>query len=101
MTTSRANIAFLIAAVLCIASLPFFAEKFYVQFFAKILIMAILAMSLDLLIGYTGLVSFGHAAFYGAAAYTLALLTPQYQAANFWTSFPIAVGVSAGLALVI
>ena len=51
MTTSRANIAFLVAAVLCIASLPFFAEKFYVQFFAKILIMAILAMSLDLLIG--------------------------------------------------
>ena len=101
MTTSRANIAFLVAAVLCIASLPFFAEKFYVQFFAKILIMAILAMSLDLLIGYTGLVSFGHAAFYGASAYTLALLTPQYQAANFWSSFPIAVGVSAGLALVI
>ena len=101
MTSSRANIAFLVAAVLCIASLPFFAEKFYVQFFAKILVMAILAMSLDLLLGYTGLVSFGHAAFYGAAAYTRAILPPQYQAANFWTSFPIAVGVSAGLALVI
>ena len=98
---ARANAVFLVVAVLCLAALPFFAEKFYVQFFAKILIMGILAMSLDLLIGYAGLVSFGHAAFYGAAAYTLALLTPQYQAANFWTSFPLAIGVSAGLALAI
>ena len=43
--------------VLALAAIPFFTEKFYVQFFAKILIMAILAMSLDLLLGYTGLVS--------------------------------------------
>ena len=98
---SRANVVFLVVAVLCLAALPFLVEKFYVQFFAKILIMGILAMSLDLLIGYTGLVSFGHAAFYGAAAYTLALLTPPYQAANFWTSFPLAIGVSALLALAI
>ena len=101
LRTSRAGTVFLVVGVLCLAALPQFAEKFYVQFFAKILIMGILAMSLDLLIGYTGLVSFGHAAFYGAAAYTLALLTPQYQAANFWTSLPLAIGVSALLALVI
>ena len=101
MSPSRAGIVVLVVAVLAVAAVPFMAEKFYVQFAAKLLIMGILAMSLDLLIGYTGLVSFGHAAFYGAAAYTLALLTPQYQAANFWTSFPIAIGVSALLALVI
>ena len=99
--TSRANAILLAVAVLGLAATPFFAEKFYVQFFAKLLIMGIFAMSLDLLLGYTGLVSFGHAAFYGAAAYTLAILTPQYQAANFWTSFPIAIGVSGLLALVI
>ena len=101
MTASRANTIVLAVAVLALAAAPFFAEKFYVQFFAKILIMGILAMSLDLLLGYTGLVSFGHAAFYGAAAYTLALLTPPYQAANFWTSFPLAIGASALLALAI
>lgn len=101
ITASRANAIFLAVVVIGLAATPFFAEKFYVQFFAKLLIMGILAMSLDLLIGYTGLVSFGHGAFYGAAAYTLAILTPQYQAANFWTSFPIAIGVSALLALVI
>jgi branched-chain amino acid transport system permease protein len=101
VNTSRAGIVVLVVAVLAVAAVPFMAEKFYVQFLAKILIMGILAMSLDLLLGYTGLVSFGHAAFYGAAAYTLAILTPQYQAANFWTSFPLAIAVSALLALVI
>lgn len=101
MNAHRAAIAALLAVVAVLAVLPLAADKFYVQLFAKIMIMAILAMSLDLLLGYTGLVSFGHAAFYGASGYALALLTPQYQAANFWTSFPLAVAASALLALVI
>jgi len=91
----------LLAGVLALALFPLFAEKFYVQLLAKIMIMAIFAMSLNLLLGYTGLVSFGHAAFFGASGYALALLTPQYHAANFWTSLPLAVAASALLALVI
>ena len=63
--------ALFLVGVAALTLLPWFAEKFYVQFFAKILIMAIFAMSLDLLLGYAGLVSFGHAAFYGAAGYVL------------------------------
>jgi len=101
VSANRVAVAALVVAVAALALLPLIAEKFYVQLFAKIMIMAIFAMSLDLLLGYTGLVSFGHAAFYGAAGYALALLTPQYQAANFWTSFPLAVASSALLALVI
>ena len=90
--------------LICLAALavvPVFAEKFYIQLATKILIMAVFAMSLDLLIGYTGLVSFGHAAFFGVSGYILVLITPQYQAANLWTSLPIAVAGSALLALVI
>jgi len=90
-----------IAVLAALAALPAFAEKFYVQLFTKILIMAIFAMSLDLLVGYTGLVSFGHAAFFGAAGYILALLTPQYQAANLWLSLAVALAGSALLALAI
>ena len=93
--------ALFLIGVALLALLPEFAEKFYVQFFAKVLIMAIFAMSLDLLLGYAGLVSFGHAAFYGAAGYVLALMTPQYQAASFWITLPAAVAVSAAAALVI
>jgi branched-chain amino acid transport system permease protein len=101
VSANRLATVALIAAIVALAVLPFLAEKFYVQLFAKIMIMAILAMSLDLLLGYAGLVSFGHAAFYGAAGYALALVTPQYQAANFWTSFPLAIAASALLALAI
>ncbi len=101
MSTGRSTAVVVLSALLLLALLPLVGEKFTVQVFTKVMIMAILAMSLDLLLGYTGLVSFGHAAFYGAAGYALALLTPQYQAANFWTSLPAAVAASTALALVI
>jgi branched-chain amino acid transport system permease protein len=90
-----------VAALVLLAALPAFAEKFYVQLFTKILIMAIFAMSLDLVVGYTGLVSFGHAAFFGTAGYILALVTPQYQAANLWLTLALALAGSAVLALAI
>src|SRR3990170_8833322 len=91
----------MLACLAALLVLPYFAEKYYVQLFTKILIMGIFAMSLDLLIGYTGLVSFGHAAYFGAAGYVLALVSPQDAAASLWTTLPIAIGVSALVALVI
>jgi branched-chain amino acid transport system permease protein len=93
--------AAMLAALVALAALPFFGEKYTIQLFTKIMIMAIFAMSLDLLIGYAGLVSFGHAAFFGAAGYIVALVTPQGEAANLWTSLPLAMGGSALLALAI
>jgi branched-chain amino acid transport system permease protein len=54
----------------------------------KVLIMAIFAMSLDLLVGYTGLVSFGHAAYFGLAGYALALMAPKYEAVSLWWTLP-------------
>jgi branched-chain amino acid transport system permease protein len=65
------------------------------------MIMAIFAMSLDLLVGYTGLVSLGHAAYFGLGAYTLWLLSPEYEASPLWLSLPAAVAVGALAALVI
>jgi branched-chain amino acid transport system permease protein len=90
-----------VLALLVLVALPFFAEKFTVQFCTRILIMAILAMSLNLLVGFTGLVSLGHAALFGVAGYALALSTPQYQAANLWLSLPLSMAASGLLALVI
>jgi branched-chain amino acid transport system permease protein len=101
MDTRKAAVVAMLACLAALAVLPFFAEKFYVQLFTKILIMGIFAMSLDLLIGYAGLVSFGHAAYFGVAGYVLALISPQYAAANLWTTLPIAIGASALVALVI
>src|SRR5260370_907201 len=61
-----------------LALVPAFAGTFYLQLLTKIMILAIFAMSLDLLVGFTGLVSLGHAAFFGVAAYTLGAMTLVY-----------------------
>ena len=87
--------------VLLLLAFPFVGERFYVQFVTKILIMAIFAGSLNLLVGYTGLISLGHAAFFGIAGYILALYSPDTHAASFWTSLALAVSGAALLALVI
>jgi branched-chain amino acid transport system permease protein len=101
VTQEKLSLWLTLAAVAALLALPVFAEKYYLQLFTKILIMAIFAMSLDLLVGYTGLVSLGHAAFFGLGAYVLALLTPQYEGASLWTSLPIAMGAAALLAAAI
>ena len=100
MTPARRVLA--TVALLALVALPFVAGKFYVDLIAKIMIMAVFAMSLDLLVGVTGLVSLGHAAFFGLASYVLVLAAPdQYTAVSLWTSLPLAVVASALLALTI
>jgi branched-chain amino acid transport system permease protein len=91
----------LLIGVAALLAFPSLAGKFYLQLFSKIMIMAIFAMSLDLLVGCTGLVSLGHAAFFGLGAYTLLVLSPPYQAASLWLSLPAALAVAALAALVI
>jgi branched-chain amino acid transport system permease protein len=84
-----------------LAAFPFFGTEFYAQMVARMMILAIFAMSLDLLLGVTGLVSLGHAAYFGLAGYALAFLTPETGPASLWWTLPIAVGASALAALLI
>jgi branched-chain amino acid transport system permease protein len=58
--------------------LPSFAGDFYINLASQILIAAIFALSLNLLVGYGGMTSLGHASFLGVAAYISALLTSRY-----------------------
>ena len=80
-----------------------FAAKFtfLMQKLTGIMILAILAMSLDLLVGVAGLVSLGHAAFFGLGGYMLAMMSPQYEAANLWLVLPAGLGAVALAALVV
>jgi branched-chain amino acid transport system permease protein len=96
---SRKRISFAVALAL-LASFPLTGATFYTELVTKVMILAIFAMSLDLLVGYTGLVSFGHAAFFGIGAYTLGLVAPKYDAANLWLTLPAAM-LAAGLAALI
>lgn len=86
----------MIALTLLAAAFPFFGEKYYVDLVAKMMIFSIFALSLELLVGQTGLVSFGHAAFFGIAAYVTALAAPPTEPGSLLTLLPAAVG-AAGL----
>ena len=87
--------------LLALLAFPFVGTEFYTQMIARMMILAIFAMSLDLLQGVTGLVSLGHAAYFGLAGYALAFLTPQGEPVSLWWTLPAAVGASALAALVI
>jgi branched-chain amino acid transport system permease protein len=86
---------------LALAVFPYMSTDFYVQMVARMMILSIFAMSLDLLLGVTGLVSLGHAAFFGLAGYALAFLTPAGVPVSLWWTLPAAVGASGLGALVI
>jgi branched-chain amino acid transport system permease protein len=67
-------IAFVALALVCVVALPFVApSRFWITLATEIMILAVWALSLNLLAGYTGLVSFGHAAYFGLGAYGAAL----------------------------
>jgi len=75
---------------------PSVLTSYWVGLLTQMMIFAILAMSLDLLLGYTGLPSLGHAGFFGVAAYTVAVLSTAHHA-GFWTC--VASGILLGTML--
>jgi branched-chain amino acid transport system permease protein len=87
--------------LVALLAFPFVGTAFYTEMVTRMMIMAIFAMSLDLLQGVSGLVSLGHAAYFGLAGYALAFLTPQGEAVSLWWTLPVAVLASALAALVI
>ena len=88
-------------ALVALLAFPFVGTEFYTQMVTRMMILAIFAMSLDLLQGLAGLVSLGHAAYFGLAGYALAFLMPQNAAASLWWTLPVAVLASGLAALVI
>jgi len=91
----------LLIAALALAVFPVVGQAFYIELLAKVMIFAIFAMSLQLLAGVAGLVSLGHAAWFGIAAYTLVLMAPKYDPANLWITLPAAMAAAAAAAFVV
>ncbi|HRQ39172.1 MAG TPA: branched-chain amino acid ABC transporter permease [Chloroflexota bacterium] len=86
--------------------LPLGARPYHLSLAIEVMAFAIFAMSLDLLLGYTGLPSFGHAAFFGLGAYTVAYLSSNHPlawglTANLLILLPVVVLVTAVTALII
>jgi branched-chain amino acid transport system permease protein len=84
MARSRLSLAAGLGVLAAMLIAPPFLSGFVLTLLTQALIYSILAMSLDLLLGYTGLSSLGHAAYLGLGAYAVAVLTTRYGAGT-WT----------------
>src|SRR5258705_5118847 len=73
--------------------------EFWRRFVTEILIWGLLAMSSDILIGYTGMVSFGHSAFFGLGMYGAAAALLMVRPPNLWLAILYGLIGSAGIAL--
>jgi branched-chain amino acid transport system permease protein len=94
MTARARSLAGALALLVLCLALPELLHPYYLALATKMLIFALFAMSLDLLLGYAGLASLGHAAYFGVAAYTVALLVVR---ANIdpGIAFPVALVAAA------
>jgi branched-chain amino acid transport system permease protein len=93
-----AAFVFLLLAVPLAAQL--LDEPFYIRFMTRLVIMALAALSLDLILGYGGMVSFGHAAFVGIGAYVTGILAYHGFNGEPLTTWPLVVGGSENAYLV-
>ncbi|HET7197495.1 MAG TPA: branched-chain amino acid ABC transporter permease, partial [Burkholderiales bacterium] len=95
---------FWIAAVAALLALPpvctALGQPYYVELTRRILILAIAAVSLDLILGYGGMVSFGHAAYLGIGGYAVGILA-FYGVHDGWLQLAVAIGASALVAAAI
>jgi branched-chain amino acid transport system permease protein len=94
----KKNIIYAVLLLLFVLVVPQIISDFGINLAAEIFIMAIFAMSLGLIMGYAGLDSLGHAAFFGIGAYTVALVG-QYVM-NTYLVIIIAVAIAAILAFI-
>jgi branched-chain amino acid transport system permease protein len=89
----RAPRAAAVVAAALLLGLPPFLSGFTLSLLTQALVWAMLAMSLDILLGYTGLASLGHAAYLALGAYSVGILATRHGA-NFWVTLVAGVGLA-------
>ena len=102
--SNTSRIVFWVVVVALLVALPPVAaalkQPFYLDLIRRVMIFAIAAASLNLILGYGGLVSFGHAAYLGVGAYAVGILA-FYGNNDGWLQWGTAIGASALVALAI
>ena len=92
-------VAFVVALLVALPPLARALDQpFYVTLVGRIMIWAIAALSLNLILGYGGMVSFGHAAYLGVGVYTIGILS-AHGIGNGYVQWPLAIVASAVVAL--
>jgi len=102
LSRPRPIIAILLIALFVAALfVPFLGSSYAIKFATRVFVLAIFVISLDFLIGVTGLVSFGHAMFFGLGAYALYFVSPNAEAANALIAYPAAMLLAGTAAAII
>lgn len=99
MRVSFTRITLFLAIGIFLIAYPFLVPSYFTQLLAHVLILSIFAMGLNLATGYTGLPSLGHAAFFGAGAYTTAMLATRLSH-NLWLAITAGVPMAALMAAI-
>ena len=97
--SGRSGGLFVALCGLALAAYPLVGGDFGLDLVTKIMVYAIFALSLELLVGATGLVCFGHAAFFGIGAYAAVLFSPASGPGNLLWLLPASMGAAAVFAL--
>lgn len=95
----RIQVPWTLIVFLLLLSVPWIGTRYDTFLATQISIYALFALSLNLLLGTTGLVSFGHVAYFGVGAYVCGILMRTYGV-SFWLAFPAAGLAAAGFAVV-
>jgi branched-chain amino acid transport system permease protein len=98
---NQSKFIFVALAFGALALFPWVSGQYGIDLATKIMVFAIFALSLELLVGSTGLVCFGQAAFFGIGAYATVLFTPQDGAASLLWLLPLCVLCAAVYALLV
>jgi len=101
MASQQRKIAIVTAILAAFAYIVPYSGSFVVLLATRAMTFAILAMSVDLLLGYTGLSSMGQAAYFGVGAYLTAVLATKFHVGlgwDFWLVVPLGILVGAALA---
>ena len=88
-----------VCAGVVLGLLPAFLPSYVQSIWTKFLIFAIFATSFDLIYGHAGLLSLGHAAFFGAGGYTVGALMLHTGITSFWVGLPLGILVAAAIAV--
>lgn len=89
--------------LLALAAVPLvtraLGDSYYVSFFTRVLILALAASGLNLILGFAGLVSMGHALYLGVGVYAVGALNSSLGISNGWVQLGVALAVAAALAI--
>src|ERR1700730_15165836 len=97
--TSRSKVLMVVGFLVALGLIAPYANSFVILLMTRALVLAILAMSLDILLGFTGLPSLGQAAYLGVGAYLTAILATKYNFGLGWSFWLVVVfGMLTGMA---